>query len=79
MSVYIVMLPYDDGPPIAAFQSRANAEAFAEAHFQKAIERAKQSDPNDYLSPAYEVKHGKTWEEACWLHEAFVEELEVRP
>lgn len=80
MNVYIVRMPYDDGPPIAAFLSRANAEAFAEEQLREAVAKAKQTDPDEVLSPAYCVKvSGVSWEETCFLHKAFVQELEVQP
>lgn len=66
MIVYIVQLPYSDDGPIAAFQSRENAEAFAAEHYRQAIEEAKRGDPNESFS-------GETWEKA------FVEVLEVKP
>lgn len=79
MTIYIVMLPYDDGPPVAAFRSRANAEACASAMFSEALARAKQTDPDDPLSPAWHVRNGATWEDACFTDQAFVEELVVQP
>lgn len=72
MIVYIVQLPYSDDGPIAAFQSRENAEAFAAEHYRQAIEEAKRGDPNESFS-------GETWEQACIMDKAFVEVLEVKP
>ncbi len=79
MIVYIVQLPYSDDGPIAAFQSRENAEAFAAEHYRQAIEEAKRGDPNESFSKAWCVSKGETWEQACIMDKAFVEVLEVKP